>query len=307
MLRRAHPGLRETSRTLNILAGQRQVINKFVADAGHHGGRAGQPQGRREPLGHRGRRRGRDRQSSRREDLRRDFQLLPTTLAELRPYMVQLRTLADDQIPTLRDLRTAAPDLNRLLARLGPFTEAARPAFRALGRTSISGIAALRETRQEVAALQKLGQDVPGFSKPLRQFLQTMDDAQRSVERDPRAARSAPPAPDKTADRTSAGRDGFTGFEAFWDYAYWQALAINGRDSKSHILRINAFPGACADYRATDEGAGAVFQECKQNLGPEPARHRRPARPDRSAARARSRGQGEQHASATQGSRSRRA
>jgi hypothetical protein len=168
----------------------------------------------------------------------------------------------------LRDLRTAAPDLNRLLARLGPFSQAARPAFRALGRTSVSGVAALRETRQEVAALQKLSRDVPGVAKPLRQFLQTMDDAKRSIERDPRAARSAPPAPDKTADRTSAGRNGFTGFEAFWDYAYWQALAINGRDSKSHILRINAFPDRCSDYRATDQGAADVFQECKQNLGP---------------------------------------
>ncbi len=267
VLRRAHPGLRETSRTLNILAGQRQVINKFVADARVT---VGELNARKSDVS-RWVTEAKDAAeiaSSRREDLRRDFQLLPTTLKELRPYMVQLRRLANEQIPTLRDLRTAAPDLNRLLARLGPFSEAARPAFRALGRTSVSGIAALRETRQEVAALQKLGKDVPGFAKPLRQFLQTMDDARRSVERDPRAARSAPPAPDKTADRTTAGRDGFTGFEAFWDYAFWQALAINGRDSKSHILRINAYPGACADYRATDAAAGAVFQECKQNLGP---------------------------------------
>jgi ABC-type transporter Mla subunit MlaD len=267
VLRRAHPGLRETTRTLNILAGQRQVISKFVSDAStvvreldnrkadvtrwvSEAGDAAEIA------------------SSRREDLKRDIQLLPTTLARLRPYMVQLRRLADAQIPTLRDLRTAAPDLNRLLARLGPFSEAARPAFRALGRTSVSGTAALRQTRQEVAALRKLGKDVPGTTKPLRQFLQTMDDAQRSVEADPRAAASAPPPPDKTADRTSAGRNGFTGFEAFWDYAYWQALAINGRDSKSHILRINAFPGPCADYRATNKGAADVFKECQQNLGP---------------------------------------
>ena len=267
VLRRAHPGLRETSRTLNILAGQRQVINKFIGDAAtvvHEldNRKADVTRWVTEA------RNAAEISASRREDLRRDFELLPTTLARLRPYMVQLRRLANDQIPTLRDLRTAAPDLNRLLARLGPFSQAARPAVRALGRTSLSGIAALRQTRQEVAALRRLGRDVPGFSKPLRQFLQTMDDAKRSVERDPRAAASAPPAPDKTADRTSSGRDGFTGFEAFWNYAYWQALAINGRDKKSHLLRINAFPGNCSDYRATDKLAEAVFQECKQNLGP---------------------------------------
>lgn len=267
VLRRAHPGLRETSRTLNILAGQRQVINKFVADASTT---VHELDNRKADVSRwvTEARQAAEISASRRADLARDFQLLPTTLARLRPYMVQLRKLANDQIPTLRDLRTAAPDLNRLLARLGPFSQAARPAFRALGRSSVSGTAALRQTRQEVAALSKLSKDVPGVSKPLRQFLQTMDDTSRSIERDPRAARSAPPAPDKTADRTQPGRNGFTGFEAFWDYAYWQSLAINGRDSKSHILRINAFPGPCADYRATDQGAAAVFKECKQNLGP---------------------------------------
>jgi ABC-type transporter Mla subunit MlaD len=267
VLRRAHPGLRETTRTLNILAGQRQVISNFVRDAATT---VHELDNRKADVSRwvTEARQAAEISASRRADLARDFQLLPTTLARLRPYMVQLRKLANEQIPTLRDLRTAAPHLNRLLARLGPFSEASRPAFRALGRTSVSGIAALRQTRQEVAALQKLGRDSPGVSKPLRQFLQTMDDANRSVEADPRAAKSAPPPPDKTADRTSAGRNGFTGFEAFWDYAYWQSLAINGRDPKGHILRINAFPGPCADYRATDQGAGAVFKECKQNLGP---------------------------------------
>jgi hypothetical protein len=269
VLRRAHPGLRETSRTLNILAGQRQVINKFIGDAATV---VAELDNRKADVTRWVTEAGdaAELAATRREDLRRNIQLLPTTLAELRPYMTQLRRLANDQIPTLRSLRVAAPDVNRLLARLGPFSDAARPAFRALGRTSRSGIAALRETRQEVAALQRLGRDIPPFAKPLRQFLQTMDDTRRSVETDPRAARSAPPAPDKTADRTSAGRGGFTGFEAFWNYAYWQALAINGRDSKSHLLRINAFPGNCSAYRASNKGpdGAAVFRECSQALGP---------------------------------------
>ena len=267
VLRRAHPGLRETSRTLNILSGQRQVINQFIGDAGTvvaelDDRKADVSRWVTEAAD------AAEIASTRRADLRRDFQLPPRTLAELRPYMVQLRRLADEQIPTLQDLRTAAPDLNRLLARLGPFADASRPAFRALGRTSRSGIAALRETRQEVAALQKLGRDTPGFAKPLRQFLQTLDDRKRSVEPDPRAVATAPAAPDKTANSNKAGENGFTGFEAFWNYAYWQALAINGRDSKGHMLRISAFPGPCADYRATDRGAEDVFKECSQALGP---------------------------------------
>ncbi len=268
VLRRAHPGLRETSRTLNILAGQRQVINQFIGDAATT---VAELDARKADVSRWVTEAGDAAEiaASRREDLRRNFELLPTTLARLRPYMVQLRKLADDQIPTLRDLRA------------GPHPTSTGP-WRGWGRSATPPAppsapwAAPRSRARPPCARparrwprsRKLGKDVPGFSKPLRQFLQTMDDAQRSVERDPRAAASAPPAPDKTADRTSAGRDGFTGFEAFWNYAYWQALAINGRDSKSHILRINAFPGPCADYRATDELAEAVFQECKQNLGP---------------------------------------
>nr|MDQ3587449.1 hypothetical protein [Actinomycetota bacterium] len=206
--------------------------------------------------------------ATRREDLRRDFELLPRTLAELRPYMVQLRRLADEQIPTLRNLRTAAPDVNRLLARLGPFADSARPAFRALGRASRSGVAGLRETRQEVAALRTLGRDIPGFAKPLRQFLETMDDRRRSVEDDPRATATAPPAPDKTAATGRSSESGFTGFEALWNYGFWQSQSINGRDATSHILRINALVNECSPYKATNRGEPA-YEKCKQPLGPD--------------------------------------
>lgn len=267
VLRRAHPGLRETSRTLNVLAGQRQVINRFIGDASRV---VAELDERKADVGRWVTEAGEAAEisASRREDLRRNFQLLPRTLAELRPYMVQLRRLADAQIPTLRDLRSAAPDLNRLLTRLGPFAQASRPAFRALGRTSRSGIAALRETRQEVAALQRLARESPGFAKPLRQLLQTMDDRRRSVEDDPRATATAPPKPDKTAATGRQNQSGFTGFEAFWNYAFWQALAINGRDDVGHMLRINARAGPCENYRATDKGAAEVFRECSQALGP---------------------------------------
>jgi ABC-type transporter Mla subunit MlaD len=268
VLRRAHPGLRETSRTLNILAGQRRVINQFIGDASTV---VSELDKRKADVGRWVTEAGEAAEisASRRADLRRNFQLLPRTLAELRPYMVQLRRLADEQIPTLRDLRRAAPDLNRLFARLGPFADASRPAFRALGRTSDAGVAALRETRQEVEALQRLGRESPGFAKPLRQFLQTMDDRRRSVEDDPRATATAPPRPDKTAATGRPNESGFTGFEAFWNYAFWQALAINGRDDIGHLLRINVRFGACENYRATREDAEEVFDECQQWLGPD--------------------------------------
>jgi len=68
---------------------------------------------------------------------------------------------------------------------------------------------------------------------------------------DPRAEASAPPAPDPTAFHKGQG---FTGMEAFWNYAYWQTLAINPFDSVSHVLRGLFILGSpCANYQT---GAG---------------------------------------------------
>ena len=78
-----------------------------------------------------------------------------------------------------------------------------------------------------------------------------MDDRKRSVMNDPRAAASAPPAPDPTAYHKGQG---FTGMEAFWNYAYWQTLAINPFDSVGHLLRGLFILGSpCANYQT---GAG---------------------------------------------------
>ena len=131
--------------------------------------------------------------------------------------MVQLGRLADQQTPLLQDLQRAAPSLTEFFTRLGPFSEASRPAFKSLGQTSLVGRKALNDSRREVDQLAALSASAPQLAKPLRQFLQTLDDRGRSVMDDPRAAASAPPAPDPTAYHKGQG---FTGFEAFWNYVY---------------------------------------------------------------------------------------
>jgi hypothetical protein len=186
--------------------------------------------------------------------------------------MAKLGDLADQQTPLLRDLQRAAPDLNTFFTQLGPFTKASRPAFRSLGQTSITGKKALNDSRRDVDQLAALAADAPRVGKPLRQFLQTLDTRSRTTEPDVRAKTSAPPAPDPTAYTSS--KQGFTGFEAFWNYVYWQTLAINPMDEVGHVLRGLFILGSpCANYQTgagykTDPKVKALFDKCNSWLGP---------------------------------------
>ncbi len=265
VLRRAHPGLRETSRTLRVLADQNRTIQKFIDDAQVV---TEQLENRKADVARWVDEAGETAQitATRREELKRNFALLPGFLDELEPYMVQLGNVADEQIPALADLQAAAPDLDRFLARLGPFSDSSRPAFRGLGAASADGLRAFRASQAEVNELRDLARDVPGLAKPLRQLLETLDDRKRAVEPDPRAKATGPPAPDKTH---IADTGGFTGMEALWNYFYWQTLALNGRDDVGHVLKIIGIEDPdCSPYYATDEGEEEAFARCNEFLGP---------------------------------------
>ena len=290
VLRRAHPGLRETSQTLRILADQNRTIQKFIGDAQVV---TAQLEDRKADVARWVDEAGETAQitATRREELKRNFALLPGFLDELRPYMVALENVADEQIPALADLQAAAPDLDRFLARLGPFSSSSRPAFRGLGKASVAGLRAFRSTQTEVDELRDLARDVPGLAKPLRQVLETADDRKRAVEPDPRAKATGPPAPDKTHIADSGG---FTAMEALWNYFYWQTLAINGRDKVGHVLKIIGIEDPdCTPYYATDEGEEEVFARCNQFLGPnQPGITTPDALPDNPQAAARAAGAG---------------
>src|SRR5206468_4805297 len=90
--------------------------------------------------------------------------------------------------------------------------------------------------------------DAPATAKPLRQFLQTLDDRSRATDQDPRAAATAPPSPDPTSN--AKGR-GFTGMEGILNYLYWQTLSINEFDGIGHFLRVLLFDDPdCSPYTA---------------------------------------------------------
>ena len=203
-------------------------------------------------------------QASRSEQLGRYWSRLPDFLAELEPTMAELEKTADQQIPTLASLGRAAPELERFLRASEPFARETRGSVTALGGATDVGNDALRESRQEIRELRRLAAFAPRLGKPLRQFLQTIDDRRRSIENDPQAGLRAPPAPDKTAYKRGQG---YTGMEALWNYIYWQTLGINAFDEVGHLLRIVLFnSGPCTPYMANP--TPTEIKECNSWLGP---------------------------------------
>jgi virulence factor Mce-like protein len=261
-LRRAHPGLRETSETLRILGRQTRTIESFVTDADRV---VGELEASKRDVSRFVREAGSTAATTatRRTELAETFRRLPAFLGELEPYMGRLGDLARAQQPVLRDLGAASDDLDTFLIRLRPFAQAGRPAVAALGEASRVGRRAVRASDEEIAELRRLARDAPGLAKPLRQFLQTIDDRERAVEPDARAAATDPPAPDKTH---ISGRGGFTGMEAIWNYFYWQALSTNALDDVGHVLRLGIVVNGCVGY--TTDPDDELLEDCNQFVGP---------------------------------------
>ena len=275
VLARAHPGLRETRKVLQILGNQKEIIRNFIEDSDTV---VEQLDEKKKEVARWITETGRTAEisASRRDAIAAGFERLPRFLDELRPTMAELENLTDAQTPLLRNLERAAPSLTEFFTRLGPFSEASRPAFRSLGHASVVGRQAFIESREEIAELRELAAAAPKLGKPLRQFLQTSDDKSRAVDKDPRAEESAPPAPDKNSNSPSPRR-GFTTMEALLNYLYWQTLAINEFDEHSHVLRTaNFILSDCSDIqndlRSKEMGGSdeqnAIREKCSSYLGP---------------------------------------
>jgi cell division septation protein DedD len=264
VLRRAHPALRETSETLQILGKQTKTIKKFIGDAHTV---IGALENRKQDVVRFVHEAGRTAEitASRRQDLGETFHRLPAFLAELEPYMNRLGDLTQAQTPVLRNLQSASGELDTFLTRLRPFAEAGTPAFKALGEMSVVGKRAVKATTPDVKELRLLAKDAPGFAKPLRQFLQTIDDRKRAVEPDSRARATGPPAGDKT--HTTSSRDGFTGMEGLWNYFFWQTLSSNPLDDIGHVLRLSIVVNpACGSYQVKPDAQ--TIAQCNQFMGP---------------------------------------
>ena len=278
VLERAHPGLRETNRVLRILGQQNHVIERFIVDADTV---VNELEQNKKDVARwvTASADAAEVSASRSTELQQTFAKLPGFLDELRPTMRALGNTADEQTPLLVDLRRAAPDLHEFFRRLGPFSEASLPALESLGESSKAGTRAFQHGGEEVEELLALSKDAPGFAKPLRQFLQTMDDRDRAIESDERAKAGAPPEPDPTAIPDDANfrglgpKGGFTGLESVWNYFYWQTLSINMFDDVAHIVRLGltVSENKCSRiWNRPPENAEEqeIFDTCNQWIGP---------------------------------------
>ena len=266
VLHRASPGLRETSKVLEILGRQNQVIKSFITnsdivvkelaakkkDVAQWVKSAGNTAAI---------------SATRQAALREQWKQFPRFLAELQPTMAQLGALADQQTPLLRQVRQTTPQLKQFFADLGPFSEASRPSLKTLGQAAVIGNKAFKDSQEEIAQLKDIGVNAPSAAKQTRQFLQSFDDRNRSIEPDTRAKDSAPPAPDPTAYKAGQG---FTGFESILNYTYWQTLALNPFDQLGHLLRVALFVGPCSAFQTgpVDASNKDLFAKCNSWLGP---------------------------------------
>ena len=273
LLQHAAPALRQTRQVLDILANQSQTIENFLGTSNTVVSQLDQ---NKRDVARWIQTAGRTAQISATRDVQiaQGWQRLPAFLDQLRPTMAKLGQLTDAQTPLLRDLQRAAPTLTTFLTELGPFSNASIPAFQTLGQAAFAGNRAFRNSQQDINQLSALAQDAPGTAKPLRQFLETLDNRGRSPQFDIRAQQSAPPAPDPTA---YVSGKGFTGFESILNYAYWQTLAINEFDPISHVLSaVLLVDPNCATYHADVRPASlggssandSVRQHCNSYLGP---------------------------------------
>jgi phospholipid/cholesterol/gamma-HCH transport system substrate-binding protein len=270
VIRRAHPGLRETSQVLQILGRQNRVIENFIRDADTV---VTQLEARKKDVSRWIVSSGRTAEvaASRREELRQTFRKLPGFLAELQPTMARLGDVADQQIPLLADAQRAAPSLDRFLALLGPFSEAGRPAVRSLGDAAEVGTRAFEKGSNEVRELRSLAADSPAAAKPLRQFLESLDDRRRAVDKDQRAVVGGPPAND-ISNKGQPNTGGFTGLEDLWNFFYWSGMSLNGFDSTSHFLRVGLTVNKCSPFEnrtlLSNPELKQFFEDCNQWLGP---------------------------------------
>ncbi|MFL5825861.1 MAG: MlaD family protein [Thermoleophilaceae bacterium] len=261
-IHRAAPGLRATTQTLGILARQEKILDRFISDSDTVIAALAHRKTDVRQFVHQAARTA-SVSATRRDALAQSMAKLPGFLTELKPTMARLGELADAQIPVLRNTRRAAPALTTAFQRLGPFSDAARPGLRSLGDLSRTGSSAIKASDPVVAQLRKVSDQAPQLAKPLRQFLQTIDDRKRSIETDIRAKATAPPAPDKAAYKPG---DGFTGMESLLNYFYWQTLAINGFDKVSHVLRFTILVSQCSPYQTNP--SADLIKNCASWLGP---------------------------------------
>jgi hypothetical protein len=130
--------------------------------------------------------------------------------------MVRLGALSDEMTPVLTDLGAVAPDINRMILQLGPFSSAAIPAFESLGETADRGTPAVIAALPVTKDLRRLATATKPVALDLRKLLVSFQ---------------------KTG-----------GIQRAMDYIFFQVAGINGFDSFGHYLRAALLVNQCTNY-----------------------------------------------------------
>src|SRR3954447_1355542 len=220
-IHRANPALRETDKVLAILAKQ----NKVLADLAVSSDRVLSPlAGKRARIAHfiNAANETGTATAERSADIERTFERFPGFLRELRPTLQQLGDFADQTTPVLVDLHTAAPDLDRFITALGPFSKSATTSIVSLGKATEVG-------RPAIVKSLPLTKQLASFAKNALPVSKNLDALTRSF--------------DKTG-----------GIERLVDYIFFQVTAVNGFDGVSHSLRAALMATLCSAYATAPAG-----------------------------------------------------
>jgi ABC-type transporter Mla subunit MlaD len=231
LIHRANPALRQTDRVLKQLADENVTLKNLaeqsdralapLARERHH--LAGFIRSANE-VG--------EATAVRSADIQRGIQKLPEFLRQLKPYMVDLGSLADNMTPTLVDLNQASPALARMALALGPFSRGATQSLVSLGKATDVGGPVLVKAQPVVKDLKSFAANTLPVSKNLNALTGSLD-------------------------RTG-------GLEQFMNYIFFQMTAINGFDEISHYLRASLLVNVCSTYVTTaTPGCSATFTQRK--------------------------------------------
>ncbi len=130
--------------------------------------------------------------------------------------MRRLGGLSDEATPVFADLGDAAPDINRMIIELGPFSKLGIPAVESLGDASVIGTPAIKDALPVTKDLRRVAK----ISKPVGT---TAAAVLESFKR---------------------GR----GVQRLLDYVFYQVAAVNGFDSFGHYLRARLILNTCSRY-----------------------------------------------------------
>lgn len=172
-IRRANPALRETREVLQVLDRQRGQLQSLIdssdtilAQLAPRRDRVGETIERAADVA--------DVTAARRDDLSETIRRLPPLLAQARPALADVRQLSEAGTPLLSDLRSASPQLGRLVSDLKPFADAARPTLDRLGESGRTGQRTVRDARPVVRQLRTFAKQAKPTGRMVDQLFASM-------------------------------------------------------------------------------------------------------------------------------------